>query len=121
MQLILFFRQIAILAQNRSKILVNGNLTHKCHVISYELDICSIDKTALPGNSDFATVSKFGKGWGDGRGVNIWGGRGFLMAMVHWYISNRLDGCVCNIRMPSVHPNHENAISGHCVLYLTQK
>ena len=33
---------------------------------------------------------------GDGRGVNIWGRRGFLRAMplVHWYISNRLDGCV---------------------------
>ena len=58
-----------------------------------------------------------GRGWGDGRGVNIWGGRGFLRVMVYWYISNRLDGCVCNIRMPSVHQNHENAISGHCVLY----
>ena len=31
-------------------------------VISYELGICSIDKTAVPGNSDFAPVSNFGKG-----------------------------------------------------------
>ena len=58
------------------------------------LDTRAIDKTAVPGNCDFATVSNFGKGVGDGRGVNIWGGRGFLRAMVHWYISNRLDGCV---------------------------
>ena len=33
--------------------------------------------------------------------------------------NDRLDGCVCNIRMPSVHQNRENAISGHCVLYRT--
>ena len=37
-------------------------------VMSYELGICSIDKTAVPGNSDFAHVSNFGKGVGDGRG-----------------------------------------------------
>ena len=66
---------------------------------------------------DFAPVSNFGKGVGDGREVSIWGGRGFLRVMLHWYISNRLDGCVCNIRMPSIDQNHETAISGHRVLY----
>ena len=39
-------------------------------VMSYELGICSIDKTAvpLPGNSDFAPVSIFGKGGGQHMG-----------------------------------------------------
>ena len=45
-------------------------------VMSYELGICSIDKIAVPGNSDFAPVLNFGMGVGDRRGSKYGAGGG---------------------------------------------
>ena len=54
-------------------------------------------------NASKSTLHLYRTLGGEGGGGSTYGaGMGFLRVMVYWYISNRLAGCVCNIRMPSV-------------------